>query len=218
MCPSPSDTLSPARSSSCPTSSGRPHLASRTGLACRHCSYRTTSVDLVTRHLAKAHNRRRTQRQKGWLRDDVFQDVVLQSWTQNGARGYWIATQDSAAHERSEDVSSRLRDQATAEQRAAFDQLYQTERDRLASCSATPQQTDGTSLPGLVLHTNWTGWLETFDGARRDVLVRLALPPCLEGRGLRLSAPEDDVPIWSSREDEDQLGRVASALRGLQRR
>ncbi|KAK4119434.1 hypothetical protein N657DRAFT_626687, partial [Parathielavia appendiculata] len=108
-------------------SPAHPDLASCTGVACRHCAYRTTSVDLITRHLAKAHNRRRDPRRTGWLRDEIFQDVSLQSWTQNGARGYWIAA-------------------------------------------------DSISPPSLALQTNWmrrTGWLETFDGASRDVLVRL---------------------------------------------
>jgi hypothetical protein len=196
-----------------------PHLATRTGVACRHCVYRTTSVELITRHLAKAHNRRRDQRHRGWLRDEVFQDVVLQSWTQNGARGYWIATQVPSPVERPEDASSRLRNQATTEQRAALDQLHQAEREHLACRSAAAWRTDGTSPPGLALQTNWmrrTGWLEIFHGASRDVLVRLALPPCQEGDGLRLSAPGDEGAIWSAREDEDRLGRVASALRGLQ--
>ncbi|KAK4232794.1 hypothetical protein C8A03DRAFT_39574, partial [Achaetomium macrosporum] len=202
-------------------SPAHPNLAPRAGVACRHCNYRTTSVDLVTRHLAKAHNRRRAQRQKGWLRDEVFQGVVLQSWTQNGARGYWIATQGPSVRERQETASSWLRDQATTEQRAVIDQLHQAERDRLAARSAAAQQTDGTSTPDLALHTNWmrrTGWLRTFDGASRDVLVRLALPPCPEGDGLRLNAPGNQVQIWSPREDEERLSRIASALRGLQGR
>ncbi|EAQ90199.1 hypothetical protein CHGG_06818 [Chaetomium globosum CBS 148.51] len=202
-------------------SPAHPQLATRTGVACRHCTYRTTSVDLITRHLAKAHNRRRTQGHRGWLRDEVLEDVALQSWTQNGARGYWIATQDPSPAERPEDASSRLRNQATTEQRAALDALHQAEREHLAGRSATARQTDGTSPPDLALQTNWmrrTGWLETFQGARRDVLVRLALPPCQEGDGLRLSAPGDETTIRSTREDEDRLGRVASALRGLQSR
>ncbi|EAQ93900.1 hypothetical protein CHGG_02135 [Chaetomium globosum CBS 148.51] len=202
-------------------SPAHPQLATHTGVACRHCTYRTTSVELITRHLAKAHNRRRAQGYRGWLRDEVFEDVVLQSWTQNGARGYWIATQDPSPAERPEDASSRLRNQATTEQRAALDVLHQAEREHLASRSATARQTDGTSPPDLALQTNWmrrTGWLETFHGARRDVLARLALPPCQEGDGLRLSAPGDETTIRSTREDEDRLGRVASALRGLQSR
>ena len=203
-------------------SPAHPQLAIRTGVACRHCAYRTTSVDLITRHLAKAHNRRRTQGHRGWLRDEVFEDVALQSWTQNGARGYWIATQAPSPAERPEDASSRLRNQATAEQRAALDELHQAEREHLAGRSAAARQTtDGVSSSDLALQTNWmrrTGWSETFHGARRDVLVRLALPPCQEGDGLRLSAPGDEKTIRSAREDEDRLSRVASALRGLQSR
>ncbi|KAJ1672241.1 hypothetical protein EV182_007241, partial [Spiromyces aspiralis] len=203
-------------------SPAHPYLTSRTGIACRHCAYRTTSLDLATRHLAKAHGRRRHQRRSGWLSDEIVQDVPLQSWTQNGARGYWIATPGQPMHERSGDASSQLRDQATAEQRAAFDQLHQAERDRLASrsASATSRQTDSESLPDLALQTNWmwrTGWLKTFDGARRDVLVRLALPPCLEGRGLQLSATGDDVAIWSSREDEDRLGTRSGRPEAIER-
>ncbi|KAL2192351.1 hypothetical protein P885DRAFT_7126, partial [Corynascus similis CBS 632.67] len=34
-------------------SPAHPDLTSHTGMACRHCAYRTTSVDLITRHLSK---------------------------------------------------------------------------------------------------------------------------------------------------------------------
>jgi hypothetical protein len=75
------------------------------------------------------------------------------------------------------------------------------ERDRLAGRSAAAaQKTDATGPPELALHTNWmrrTGWLETSDGASRDVLVRLALPPRPEGDGLWLSAPGDERQILS---------------------
>lgn len=68
-----------------------PHLTSHTGVACRYCEYRTTSLELLVRHLAKAYNCRRGGRRKGWLRNEIIQDLRLQSWSQNGARGYWIA-------------------------------------------------------------------------------------------------------------------------------
>ncbi|KAK3898244.1 hypothetical protein C8A05DRAFT_47376 [Staphylotrichum tortipilum] len=147
-------------------SQGHPHLASHIGVACRHCSYWTTSLDLVTRHLANTHGRRgRNQGRRGrgdWLRDEIFQDVTDGS--------------------------------------------------------------GGSGLPDLALYTNWmrrTGWLETFDGASRDVLVRLTLPPGSIERGgdsLRLSAPGSKTRIWSSRKDKDRLGWIASALHGLQAR
>ena len=202
-------------------SPAHPDLASHVGVACRHCTYRTTSVDLITRHLAKAHDRRRQGQKRDWLHDEVIQGVVLQSWTQNGARGYWIATRDPAIGEQPGVASSRLREQATTNQRAILDKLCQTERDRLACSQA---QDNSTRQPELALQTNWvrrTGWLETFDGANRDFLVRLAQPPCLQSDGLRLSIPGDGAdqrPIWSPYEDEVRLRRVALALHGLQDR
>ncbi|KAK4243229.1 hypothetical protein C7999DRAFT_44916 [Corynascus novoguineensis] len=66
-----------------------------------------------------------------------------------------------------------------------------------------------------------TGWLETFDGANRGFLVRLAQPPCLQSDGLRLSMPGDgaDQPtIWSLYKDEVRLSRIALVLYGLQDR
>ncbi|KAL2137471.1 hypothetical protein VTI28DRAFT_9554 [Corynascus sepedonium] len=106
-------------------SPAHPDLASHVGVACRHCTYRTTSVDLITRHLAKAHDRRRQGQKRDWLHDEVIQGVVLQSWTQNGARGYWIATRDPAIGEQPGVASSRLREQATTNQRAILDKLQQ---------------------------------------------------------------------------------------------
>ncbi|KAK1579886.1 uncharacterized protein LY79DRAFT_693509, partial [Colletotrichum navitas] len=61
------------------------------GHACRHCSYRTASDDLVCRHLSKVHGIRDSRKAEGWQRDQIHSSVLLQSWSQNGARGYWIA-------------------------------------------------------------------------------------------------------------------------------
>jgi hypothetical protein len=64
-----------------------PNLATKSGVACGQCKYRSTSLDLAQRHLAK------TQGEKGgrktWLRDHIRKDLLLQSWTQNGS-AYWI--------------------------------------------------------------------------------------------------------------------------------
>ena len=63
-----------------------PYLAIHTGAACRQCSYRSTSLELVRRHMSKQHYCKSDR--KHWLRDDIETDVRLQSWTLNGARGY----------------------------------------------------------------------------------------------------------------------------------
>ncbi|KAK1613526.1 hypothetical protein BDP81DRAFT_513408 [Colletotrichum phormii] len=61
------------------------------GHACHHCSYRTASDDLVCRHLSKAHGIKDSRKADGWQRDHIHSGVLLQSWSQNGTRGFWIA-------------------------------------------------------------------------------------------------------------------------------
>ncbi|KAK2005687.1 hypothetical protein LZ32DRAFT_545546 [Colletotrichum eremochloae] len=115
------------------------------GHACRHCSYRTTSDDLVCRHLSKAHGIKDSRKADGWQRDHIHDGILLQSWSQNGARGYWIAQ------------------------------------------STTPGSTP-------LRETGWmrrTGWDLMFDGARRDLLVKIT--------------PEDEA--W--------LKRITSAVDGV---
>jgi hypothetical protein len=60
-----------------------PHsnLATKSGVACGQCNYRSTSLDLVQRHLAKTHGEKGGR--KTWLRDYLRKDLFLQSWTQN---------------------------------------------------------------------------------------------------------------------------------------
>ena len=38
----------------------------------------------MQRHMSKAHGRKSDR--KNWLRDEIREDVQLQSWTQNGKR------------------------------------------------------------------------------------------------------------------------------------
>lgn len=64
-----------------------PNLATKSGVACGQCDYRSTSLDLAQRHLAKTHGEKGGR--KTWLRDQIRNDILLQSWTQNGS-AYWI--------------------------------------------------------------------------------------------------------------------------------
>ena len=64
-----------------------PHLATKSGVACGQCDYRSTSLDLVQRHLAKTYGEKGGR--KTWLRDYIRNDLLLQSWIQNGS-AYWI--------------------------------------------------------------------------------------------------------------------------------
>ncbi|CAI0645059.1 unnamed protein product, partial [Colletotrichum noveboracense] len=61
------------------------------GYACRHCAYRTVSLDLICRHISSEHGFRDPRKSDGWQQDHISSDVSLQSWSQNGTRGYWVA-------------------------------------------------------------------------------------------------------------------------------
>jgi hypothetical protein len=64
-----------------------PNLAKKSDVACGQCNYRSTSLDLAQRHLAKTHGE--TGGRKTWLRDHIRNDLLLQSWTKNGS-AHWI--------------------------------------------------------------------------------------------------------------------------------
>ncbi|KAF2715921.1 hypothetical protein K431DRAFT_236565 [Polychaeton citri CBS 116435] len=56
-----------------------PHPAVYLGGACKHCDYRSTSLELVRHHLSKTHGCKSDQ--KHWLRDSVESNLQLQGWT-----------------------------------------------------------------------------------------------------------------------------------------
>jgi hypothetical protein len=64
-----------------------PHLRVHEGHACDQCEFRTTSLDLMTRH-AREHLRC-IQAARSKI-DDLFRDVLLQSWVHGSSRQYWI--------------------------------------------------------------------------------------------------------------------------------
>ncbi|KAH9232182.1 hypothetical protein K456DRAFT_1839806 [Colletotrichum gloeosporioides 23] len=67
------------------------------GHACRRCSYRTASDNLICRHIAKSHSIKGLRKTDGWQRDHIHSGVLLQSWSQNGTWGFWIAQPTAAA-------------------------------------------------------------------------------------------------------------------------
>ena len=69
-----------------------PHLSIQHGVACRRCTFRSTTMDLVRRHLSKVHHLKDDR--QTWLRDSICDGLDLQSWTQNGSRKLWVVTDD----------------------------------------------------------------------------------------------------------------------------
>jgi len=52
-----------------------PHLAIKPGAVCRQCAFRSTSLVLVRRHLAKVHGMKSNR--QAWLRDSIWDDLAL---------------------------------------------------------------------------------------------------------------------------------------------
>jgi hypothetical protein len=95
-------------------------------------------------------------------------DVLLQRWTQNGARGYWIVQGVEGAALLPGADSVDLVYGVLAGQRARLALLHDTERAHIACQSPAGGDTVDADLS---LTTNWmrrTGWAKMFGGARRD--------------------------------------------------
>jgi hypothetical protein len=69
-------------------SQAHPHLAVQSGAVCLQCNYRSTSADLLQRHLSKEHGQRRAD--MDIQRGNVWREVGLQIWSQDGKREFWI--------------------------------------------------------------------------------------------------------------------------------
>jgi len=123
-------------------SAPHPHLAVHTGGACRHCESRSTSLELVRRHLSKTH--RCKSNRKHWLLDDLNTGLQLQTWTSNGEQGYWIVQgMESSANATADLDSSPCRRQQVAA-------LHEEERQRLHERLHTQSTTD-TGIDDLAL-------------------------------------------------------------------
>ncbi len=182
-----------------------PYIVIQTGAACKQCDYRSTSLELVRRHMSKQH--RCKSDRKHWLRDDIDTDVRLQSWTTNGARGYWVLQgKASPADELSSPGRSPLRRQRVTA-------MHEEETRRLAERFHDHSATD-TGIDDLALTSNWirrTGWASTFAGVDRRLLQALSQSPAWNGRHLELG-DYGKRTLYSSAEDEKRLLRIGLAV------
>jgi hypothetical protein len=102
-----------------------PHLAALNGAVCKIWSFRTTSVELMGRHMSKKHQRKNDR--KTWISDEVDPGARLQSWTTPGHRVYWVVAPDDLTSDSQAalpaDCSPRRTERAAA--------LHDEERRRL---------------------------------------------------------------------------------------
>ncbi|KAK1973192.1 hypothetical protein LZ30DRAFT_775993 [Colletotrichum cereale] len=189
------------------------------GYACRHCSYRTASDNLVCRHLSKVHGIKDLRKGEGWQRDQTYSGVLLQSWSQNGARGYWIAQSTTPASPPPRETGTPGAYGAPTAQEALLAAAHDAERAHLANSprAAAATTTTATGPVDIAFQTGWmrrTGWDLMFDGTRRDFLVRMSELPAV-GADVRNPNAEDDMPYVSTAEDEARLQRIVSAVDGV---
>ncbi|KAE9565765.1 hypothetical protein CGMCC3_g18053 [Colletotrichum fructicola] len=180
------------------------------GHACRRCSYRTASDDLICRHIAKSHGVKGLRKTDGWQRDHIRSGVLLQSWSQNGARGFWIAQPTAAGSTTPRETGTPDADDVPAAQHALLAAAHDAERAHLAG--GLRATASATGPVDIAFQTGWmrrTGWDLMFDGARRDFLVKMSELPDA-GRHV-----EDDMPLASPPEDEARLRRIVSAVDGV---
>ena len=158
-------------------SAPHPHLRVQPGIACKHCALKTTSQEVLSRHLSKNHGVKR--KSSTWLHDHVVSGLSLQSWGWHSAAGYWIVEPDRPILQTPDD--SQLQDSIPRLFR--LEALHRNERDHLiARYKASATDTGNTDM---ALNTNWmrrTGWAQTFAGADRKLVVKLAQTPQVENR------------------------------------
>ncbi|PVH90430.1 hypothetical protein DM02DRAFT_507982, partial [Periconia macrospinosa] len=185
-----------------------PYLTKHLGIACKHCGFKTTSVQVVGRHLSKDHNVKR--KSSMWLRDHVVEGLTLQSWDRNGTYGYWTVALDRSTMANSSFDNSLL--QGSVPRLRRLEELHHNELERVAERQKAT--TTSTGSLDMAVNTNWmrrTGWNETFAGANRKLLVELVQMPRGRGQCINLGTYNDTV-LCSGEEDEQKLALMVSAL------
>ena len=140
-----------------------PHLELYRGYACVTCKDRTINLDLITRHVlsccppphAATSSRRRNP-------DDLYQDVLLQTWGTGALRRYWIVHQ--ASHQEPLRIFSSS---------SHLEAIHERERARIAARNRETMQETG--VKELELTSPWmerTQWARVYEGTRRDLLVK----------------------------------------------
>lgn len=200
----PNPNQLPLRPDGCPP---HPYLIAQPGVACRQCSFRSTSIDLVRRHLSKVHGQKKDR--QIWFSDLIHENLSLQSWTQNGPRGYWIV----AASEHLPEAPTATDVSCSPRRRQKVAKLHEEEQQRIVAERQQRSAID-TGTDDLALTSNWmrrTGWATTFAGVDRLLLLRLAEHPFSSGDHMDLGC-YGTTKMYSSADDERCLIAVGQAV------
>jgi hypothetical protein len=141
-----------------------PQLIVQGGFTCLQCRYRTTSSNLLQRHMAKEHGQRKCRNETD--KDILWSVADLQSWSQNGKRDFWIVA------DRGKENLPVLEQSPRRKRR--FSEMRKEEMDREARCQQSME--DGNQEDPLHL-SNWmrrTSWATTFAGTDLPLLGKLS--------------------------------------------
>jgi hypothetical protein len=172
-----------------------PHLKVRNGHVCRRCDYRTTSLDLMTRH-ARQHIRR-TQATRSAV-DDLFYDVLLQTWVHGASRQYWTVHRPEPGRTPSADPSTNSHVHA----------MHKGERERIMT------QVDERMDIGLQTLENTRPWMErtqwekTYGRYRRDLLSSISVMGSKGYTTAFCMGEHKGTKLISSAEDEQKISRL----------
>jgi hypothetical protein len=187
-------------------STPHPHLRVQRGIACRHCSFKTTSHEVLSRHLSKNYGVKR--KSPTWLYDHVVSGLLLQSWGWHSADGYWIVKPESSITQALDD--SLLQDSMPRLSR--LEALHRKERDSLLARHKASATDSGKT--DMALDTNCmrrTGWAKTFADSDRSFLAKVAQMPHVAEHGLLLGT-SNGTDLYSCKADEQRLVLMIAAL------
>ncbi|KJZ70098.1 hypothetical protein HIM_10501 [Hirsutella minnesotensis 3608] len=190
-----------------------PHLVLQKGASCKHCSFRSASLLLLSNHLKRSHRHVINANPRGrWLRSHVNEGLLFQGWLANDIQSAWIVVTDRS-QQMSLDTANGDDDPISRALQRHVEEICAQERQHIASKAGPAVQID-LAPEHAVMMTNWmrrTGWEDTFRGACRGALVSLAELPVPHLGPLRLTT-QDGTVVESSEADEKRLAVMVTAV------
>jgi hypothetical protein len=179
------------------------HLVVYRGYACLNCKHRTINLETMTRHVSSCCHLPRVPSTCRQNPDDLYQDVLLQTWVSGASRKYWIVRQ-ALKHDPLRIFSGS----------AHLDAIHQREQAHIAACDREAMQETG--VKELELTSPWmerTGWAQVYEGTRRDLLVRIS--EVRKSWSYNQDFPigqHEGVDLVSRRSDEQKIWQLMAAL------
>ncbi|PNP50512.1 hypothetical protein FNYG_15955 [Fusarium nygamai] len=201
-------------------SAPHPNLRIQDGKACKHCGLRSTSSEVLSKHIRSLHKPELAAMRNGgkhWLRDHIYDNLSLQSWTLNDIKSAWIVTEPARVRVAKSRSGDRPLQPAPDSIQHLANQLLDEERKRLELHSSAIEVPEGrVNASSQALLTNWmrrTGWDRTFERADCPILISLsALPKTIPLETVNYLGIHNRQRLSSSATDESRILSIVAAL------